>query len=60
MGYQVGNFDGRVEVQSSMKYAFAALAGNAETLGLQEAAHQSGFMPKEDGSSYAAKDKNKF
>tara|TARA_B110000908_G_scaffold31396_1_gene37339 strand:- start:352 stop:825 length:474 start_codon:yes stop_codon:yes gene_type:complete len=57
MGYEVGDHDGRMEMQSSMRFALAALTGGVELDGLREAAQQDGFMPKEDGSSFANKDK---
>lgn len=56
MGYEVGDHDGRVDMQSCMKYAFAALTGGVEVNELRESAHQRGFIPKEDGSSFAKKD----
>lgn len=56
MGYQVGDHDGRAEVQSCMKYALAALTGGVEIGDLREAASQEGFMPSEDGSSFAKKE----
>ncbi len=56
MGYEVGHHDGRVLVQSSMKYALSALTGGSDLVELSEAAYQNGFSPKEDGSSFANKD----
>ncbi len=56
MGYQVGEHDGRSRVQSSMKYAIAALTGRVDATELEEAAYQHGYIPKEDGSSFARKD----
>jgi len=56
MGYEVGNYDGHAEARSYMKYAMAALTGRVDNGELGEAAHQQGFAPKEDGSSFAKKD----
>lgn len=58
MGYQVGEHDGRVAMQSNFNYAIAALTGAASADGLHEAAHQEGYSPKEDGSSFASKDQD--
>jgi hypothetical protein len=53
MGYEVGAHDGRNEMQSSFRYALAALSGSADNTELFEAAHQNRFAANEDGSSFA-------
>ncbi|UWQ07075.1 hypothetical protein [Aliiroseovarius crassostreae] len=56
MGYEVGEHDGRAAMQSSMKFAFAALTGEADSTELEEAAFQNGFSPQiENGSAFAKK-----